>query len=65
MDFNELDITQKYNEFVRVLNTMQQYNRTRGWIRWDGDIMRFYDGQVEDGAYVEIDYLRSWVSGLK
>lgn len=65
MDFNELDVTQKYNELVRVLQTMERYNRTSGWMRWDGDIMRFYDGEVEDGAYVEIGWLKFWVSGMK
>lgn len=65
MDFNDLDDAQKYKELVRVLKTMQQYNRTNGYMRWDGDIMRFYDGEVEDGVYVEIGWLRLWVSAFK
>ena len=65
MDFNDLDTSQKYNELVRVFETMKRYNRTSGWMRWDGDIMRFYDGEVEDGAYVEIDWLKFWVLAFK
>jgi hypothetical protein len=65
MDFNSLDVTQKYNELVRVLNTMEKYNRTNGWMRWDGDIMRFYDSEVEEGAFVEIGWVRLWVSALR
>ena len=65
MDFNNLDSEKKYNELVRVLKTMQRYNRTDGWMRWDGDIMRFYDGEVEDGCFVEIGWLKFWVSAFK
>ncbi len=65
MDFNDLDVTQKYNELCRVLKTMEQYNRTSGWIRWDGDIMRFYDVEVEDGVFVVIDWIRFWVKAFR
>jgi hypothetical protein len=65
MDFNDLDVSQKYNELVRVLRTMEQYNRENGWMRWDGDVMRFYDAEVEDGVFVNIGWVRFWVSGLK
>ena len=65
MDFNDLDSSQKYNELVRVFETMERYNRTSGWMRWDGDIMRFYDDKVEDGAYVEIGWLKLWVLAFK
>jgi hypothetical protein len=62
MDFNDLDMTQKYNELVRVFETMERYNRTNGWMRWDGDIMRFYDGKVDDGCYIELSWLKLWIS---
>jgi hypothetical protein len=65
MDFNSLDVTQKYNELVRVLNTMEKYNRTNGWMRWDGDKMRFYDSEVEEGVFVEIGWVRFWVAAFK
>ena len=65
MDFNDLDVTQKYNELVRVLETMSKYNQTNGWMRWDGDIMRFYNGEVEDGVYVEFGWLKLWALGMK
>ena len=62
MEWNDLDTTQKYNELVRVLSTMERYNRTSGWIRWDGDIMRFYDGEVDNGYYIELSWLKLWIS---
>ena len=65
MDFNDLDVTQKYDELVRVLNTMQKHNRTMGWMRWDGDIMRFYDNEVEEGVFVELGWVKFWVSALR
>jgi hypothetical protein len=61
MDFNSLSHKERHNELVRVLDTMQRYNRTEGWMRWDGDIMRFYDGEVEEGCYVEIAWVKFWV----
>lgn len=65
MEFNDLDVTQKYNEWVRLLKTMESYKRTNGYARWDGDKMRFYDGEVEDGVYVEIGWVRFWVLALR
>ncbi len=61
MDFNSLSHKERHNELVRVLDTMQRYNRTEGWMRWDGDIMCFYDGEVEEGCYVEIGWVKFWV----
>jgi hypothetical protein len=65
MDFNDLDVTEKYKNLVGVLQTMERYNRTNGWMRWDGDKVRFYDSEVEDGVFVEIGWVRFWVSALK
>ena len=65
MEFNSLDVTQKYKEWCRVLETMEKYNRTSGWARWDGDIVRFYDSEVENGVFVEISWVRFWVSALR
>jgi hypothetical protein len=65
MDFNDLELEQKYVEFCRVLKTMEQYNRKSGWMRWDGDIMRFYDGEVEDGAFVHIGFVRYLIDNIK
>lgn len=65
MDFNDLEPEQKYKNLVGIMHTMQQYNRTSGWMRWDGDKMRFYDGEVEDGVYVEIGWVRFWVAAFK
>ena len=65
MDFNDLDVTDKYKNLVGVLQTMEKYNRTNGWIRWDGDKVRFYDSEVENGAFVDVGWVRFWVSALK
>ena len=63
MDFNSLSHKERHNELVRVLDIMQKYNRTSGWMRWDGDQMRFYDSQLEDenASYVEISWVKFWV----
>ena len=63
MDFNSLSHKERYNELVRVLETMKRYNRTRGYMRWDGDQMRFYDSETEDenSSYVEISWVKFWV----
>jgi hypothetical protein len=34
-------------------------------MRWDGDIMRFYDGEVEHGVFVEIGWVRFWVKAFR
>jgi hypothetical protein len=65
MEFNDLDVTQKYDNLVGILKVMQQYNRTDGYMRWDGDKMRFYDGEVEDGVHVKIEWVRFWVAAFK
>jgi len=63
MDFNSLSHKERYNELVRVLEIMQRYNRTSGYMRWDGDQMRFYDSKTNDenSSYVEISWVKFWV----
>ncbi len=63
MDFNSLSHKERYNELVRVLETMKRYNRTSGYMRWDGDQMRFYDSETDDenSSYVEISWVKFWV----
>jgi hypothetical protein len=65
MEFNDLPVNEKYQHLVGVLKTMQSYNRENGWMRWDGDKLRFYDGEVEDGVYMEIGWLKFWVAAFK
>ena len=65
MEFNDLSLSKKHENLSGVLDTMTRYNRSTGWMRWDGDKMRFYDGEVEEGIFVEIGLVRFWVSEFK
>jgi hypothetical protein len=48
----------RLNDFMRVLNVMQQYNRTDGYIRFDGDVVNFYDGCVNGSAFITIQQVK-------
>lgn len=63
--FNELSVERKYAELVGVLEVMGKYGRNEGWMRWDGDKVRFYDGEVDGGVYVEVGWVRFWVAAFR
>ena len=63
--FNELSVERKYAELVGVLEVMVRYNRVEGWMRWDGDKVRLYDGEVDGGVYVKVGWIRFWVAAFK
>ena len=65
LDFNDLSTQRKYSELVGVLDVMQRYNRTEGWMRWDGDKVRFYDGEVDGGVYIKVGWIRFWVAAFR
>ncbi len=65
LGFNELSVDRKYAELVGVLEVMQKYNRVDGWMRWDGDKVRFYDGEVDGGVYIKVEWIRFWVAAFK
>ena len=63
--FNELSVERKYAELVGVLEVMVRYNRVEGWMRWDGDKVRLYDGEVDGGVYVKVGWIRFWVAAFR
>jgi len=63
--FNELSVERKYAELVGVLEVMEKYNRADGWMRWDGDKVRLYDGEVDGGVYVVVGWVRFWVLAFR
>jgi len=63
--FNELSVERKYAELLGVLEVMVRYNRVDGWMRWDGDKVRLYDGEVDGGVYVKVGWIRFWVAAFK
>ena len=63
--FNELTVERKYAELVGVLEVMEKYNRSDGWMRWDGDKVRLYDGEVDGGVYVVVGWVRFWVLAFR
>ena len=63
--FNELSVERKYAELLGVLEVMVRYNRVEGWMRWDGDKVRLYDGEVDGGVYVKVGWIRFWVAAFK
>jgi len=63
--FNELGVDRKYAELVGVLEVMERYNRADGWMRWDGDKVRFYDGEVDGGTYIQVAWIRLWVKAFR
>lgn len=63
--FNELSVERKYAELVGVLEVMGRYNRVEGWMRWDGDKVRLYDGEVDGGVYVKVGWIRFWVAAFR
>ena len=62
--FNELTLEQKYDQLVGVYQVMKQYNRTDGWMRWDGDKVRFYDSEVDGGTFVTFDWIKFWIAAF-
>ena len=65
LGFNELSVERKYVELVGVLEVMGKYGRVEGWMRWDGDKVRFYDGEVDGGVYIKVGWIRFWVAAFK
>ena len=65
LGFNELSVERKYAELVGLLEVMGKYGRVYGWMRWDGDKVRFYDGEVDGGVFIKVEWVRFWVSAFR
>lgn len=65
IDFNNLKKEEKYNHLMKVYLIMKQYNRLEGWIRWDGDKLWFFDGEVEDSYQIHREDLETIYRLLK
>ena len=56
-EFNDLPDQEKQRQLNRIKEIMIQYNRQDGYIRLDGKVLNFYDGPVDEGAYIKINDL--------
>jgi hypothetical protein len=65
LGFNELSVERKYAELVGVHDVMVKCNRTEGWMRWDGDKVRFYDGEVDGGVFIKVEWVHFWVKAFR
>jgi len=64
LDFNKLSIQEKYSQLVRVKEIMERYGMEEGWMRWDYGNMNVYQGDVEEGVYIKIGWVRLWVAAF-
>lgn len=59
IDFNNLKQEEKFKHLREVYFIMKQYNRSEGWIRWNGERLWLFDGEVEDSYKVELNDLET------